>query len=440
MPSSLMRPTHPFGLTEFRSPDATACPRNLTIHRRRRVNVLAGGQRRRQEHNPARDRGSGDPTEGRVTVAGMDVVDLDLTAWWRQLACNAPNAPGTAARYRRAELGTVPDHWRTWTKACRASGFDEVPQNLPNGLATVLGRGAGLSMGERQRLVWPAPSARMPRAAARRADRPPRRDHRGRPYWLPSRSAPAPGQPWWSLRTGTAMLAIADHVITVESDRRAAAAVDGLRAGPTAVGLRLPRLLFAVVLGTSHWAVHFCPGRGIGPADHPAWQMPPVFDLSVAVVAVRLFGVSRGVLGYFERLVSHDVALVRLAARAARYTVDSCTAAGRQHRAATAGSCVAGIGADVDALASLLVRGFVPIGVAAFLGICNRAHRVDLARGCRRHWLCSLIAGGLAPWLSARAARAQEHRGRQHHSNRDIAVATALDHAPSYVLRESFPY
>ena len=40
-----------------------------------------------------------------------------------------------------------------------------------------------------------------------------------------------------------------------------------------------------------------------------AWQMPPVLDLSVAVVAVRALGISRGVLGYCERLASHDTAL-----------------------------------------------------------------------------------------------------------------------------------
>ena len=40
-----------------------------------------------------------------------------------------------------------------------------------------------------------------------------------------------------------------------------------------------------------------------------AWQMPPVLDLTVAVVAVRALGISRGVFGYCERLASHDTAL-----------------------------------------------------------------------------------------------------------------------------------
>ncbi|WP_439956221.1 thiol reductant ABC exporter subunit CydC [Nocardia mikamii] len=40
-----------------------------------------------------------------------------------------------------------------------------------------------------------------------------------------------------------------------------------------------------------------------------AWQMPPVLDLSVAVVAVRALGISRGLFRYIERLATHDVAL-----------------------------------------------------------------------------------------------------------------------------------
>ena len=36
---------------------------------------------------------------------------------------------------------------------------------------------------------------------------------------------------------------------------------------------------------------------------------PPILELGVTIVAVRFFGVARGVLRYLERLVSHDAAL-----------------------------------------------------------------------------------------------------------------------------------
>lgn len=52
-----------------------------------------------------------------------------------------------------------------------------------------------------------------------------------------------------------------------------------------------------------------------------AWQMPPVLDLSVAVVAVRALGISRGLFRYIERLATHDVALRAMTtARTAVYT------------------------------------------------------------------------------------------------------------------------
>lgn len=51
------------------------------------------------------------------------------------------------------------------------------------------------------------------------------------------------------------------------------------------------------------------------------WQMPPVLDLSMAVVAVRALGISRAVLHYGERLAAHASALRSAAtARAGLYS------------------------------------------------------------------------------------------------------------------------
>jgi ATP-binding cassette subfamily C protein CydC len=161
-----------------------------------------------------------------------------------------------------------------------------------------------------------------------------------------------------------------------------------------------------------------------------AWEMPPVLDLSVAVVAVRAFGISRGVLGYCERLASHDTAL-RAAANArseiyrrlAHGPADVIT---RLH----SGDLLARVGADVDTVADVLVRALVPIGVATVLGIAattviaiiSPTAAVVLAG-------CLLVAGVLAPALASRAVRAQEEVARQQQSDRDIAAITALEHA-----------
>ena len=81
-----------------------------------------------------------------------------------------------------------------------------------------------------------------------------------------------------------------------------------------------------------------------------AWEMPPVLDLSVAVVAVRALGISRGVFRYLERLTTHDVAL--RGTTAARSRIYQQLAAGDPAAAAglRRGDLLSRTGADVDAL------------------------------------------------------------------------------------------
>nr|WP_207552758.1 thiol reductant ABC exporter subunit CydD [Mycolicibacterium fortuitum] len=88
---------------------------------------------------------------GPVRVDGVDVADLDRTAWWRHVAW-LPHRPvlipGTV-RENLELLGPLTD----LDGACRASGFDDVLDDLADGLDTRLGRtGVGLSLGQRQRL------------------------------------------------------------------------------------------------------------------------------------------------------------------------------------------------------------------------------------------------------------------------------------------------
>ena len=91
------------------------------------------------------------PTEGRVSVDGVDITELDRAAWWRQLSWLAQRpalVPGSVAE-NLSLFGPLPDQ----ESACRAAGFDDVLADLPAGLGTRLGRGgAGLSLGQRQRL------------------------------------------------------------------------------------------------------------------------------------------------------------------------------------------------------------------------------------------------------------------------------------------------
>jgi ATP-binding cassette, subfamily C, bacterial CydD len=92
------------------------------------------------------------PTSGRALIGGVDADELDPTSWWREVAW-LPQRPAFIPGTVRANLelfGHLPDI----ETACRMTGFDEVLATLPDGLDTVVGRdGAGLSLGQRQRLA-----------------------------------------------------------------------------------------------------------------------------------------------------------------------------------------------------------------------------------------------------------------------------------------------
>jgi ATP-binding cassette, subfamily C, bacterial CydC len=194
---------------------------------------------------------------------------------------------------------------------------------------------------------------------------------------------------------------------------------------------RARRLLMAIALGALSL------GSGLALAGLSAWlitrawQMPPVLDLTVAVVAVRALGISRGVLHYCERLASHDTAL-RAAASArehvyARLADDPIGTAMRLH----SGELVARVGSDVDELADVLVRAALPIGVAAVLSVAAAAvtGAISPAAGAVLA-ACLVVAGIVGPWLAARASNAEEIVAAQHHSARDVAAMAALEHAP----------
>jgi ATP-binding cassette subfamily C protein CydC len=194
---------------------------------------------------------------------------------------------------------------------------------------------------------------------------------------------------------------------------------------------RLPRLLLAVALGVLSLGSALALAGVAAWLITRAWQMPPVLDLSVAVVAVRALGISRGVLGYCQRLASHDTAL-RAAAdtreRLYRRLADvPAEVAMRLH----SGELVARIGASVDELSDVLVRAVLPIAVAAVLSLAAVAAIAAISPAAALVLAISLlIAGAVAPWLAARAATAAENVAVQHHSGRDIAVMLALAHAP----------
>ncbi|MCW2663435.1 MAG: transporter, ATP-binding protein CydC [Mycobacterium sp.] len=203
---------------------------------------------------------------------------------------------------------------------------------------------------------------------------------------------------------------------------------------------RVPRMLAAVALGVLSLGSALALAGFSAWLITRAWEMPPVVDLSVAVVAVRTFAISRGVLHYCERLATHDTAL--RAAGTARAQIYHRLARGS---AATAlrlhsGELVARVGADVDELANVLVRAVVPIAVAAVLALAATAVVAAISPPAAAVLaVCLLIAGYVAPRLAGRAAVTLEEVARQHHSDRDTSAMIALEHAPELRVAGALP-
>ncbi|WP_370331947.1 ABC transporter transmembrane domain-containing protein, partial [Mycolicibacterium hippocampi] len=194
---------------------------------------------------------------------------------------------------------------------------------------------------------------------------------------------------------------------------------------------RLPRVLVAVAFGVGSLGSALALAGVAAWLITRAWEMPPVLHLTVAVVAVRALGISRGVLGYCERLASHDTAL--RAAGTAREQLFSRLASGpvdavmRRH----SGDLVARVGSNVDDLSDVLVRAVVPICVAVVLGVAAVGVIAVISAGAAVVLaVCLVIAGVLAPAVAARAAAAAERVAVEHHSRRDTAAMLALEHAP----------
>ncbi|MDO5723634.1 MAG: thiol reductant ABC exporter subunit CydC [Flaviflexus sp.] len=171
------------------------------------------------------------------------------------------------------------------------------------------------------------------------------------------------------------------------------------------------RFALAVLFGTIGL------GSSIALAATSAWliarasQMPPVLDLTVAATSVRMFGISKALFRYAERLSSHWVALAGMghlrAGIYARLADGPGDAVVSLHR----GDLLARTGADVDRIGDTLVKAVLPACVAlatgvvsvAIVGFLSPAIGAVLAA-------CLLFSGIVGPLLAGRGARLSESR------------------------------
>jgi thiol reductant ABC exporter CydC subunit len=161
-----------------------------------------------------------------------------------------------------------------------------------------------------------------------------------------------------------------------------------------------------------------------------AAQHPPVLTLMVAIVAVRAFGIGRGVLRYLERLVSHDAAFAALGeVRVLVYRkLERLAPAGLPSW--RRGDLLTRLVTDVDDMQDLALRGLLPITSAALVFAAALGLAAALLPAAALVLAAALaVAGLLAPWLWTRASRAVEDGLAHERADRAATVVEMLDAA-----------
>ncbi|MDD7967898.1 thiol reductant ABC exporter subunit CydD [Actinomycetospora lemnae] len=380
------------------------------------------------------------PDRGRVLVGGVPLDELDPAAWRARIAW-VPQRPvlvaGTVADNVRLGAPEAPD--AAVARAVRVARVD-LALDAPVGE-----RGAGLSTGQQRRVAL---------ARALLADRPlvlldePTEgvDAETEAALLASLPHALAGRSAIVVSHRPDVLAACDRVVDLAGLLTAPAAVPAAvpaaapttaptaprsAAGPSpaaeehdaptpaagrgsgalrwfaaAARPRAGRLAVAVLLGAGAL------GSAVALTATSAWLIsaaalqPPLLTLMVAIVAVRAFGLAKGVLRYLERLASHDAAL-RLGAD---LRVRVWRALVRRGPAATAaqrrGDLLSRLTGDVDAQQDVLIRTVVPAASALLVGAALVGlFTVLLPEAGLALALGLLLAGVVAPLLGVLAGR-----------------------------------
>jgi thiol reductant ABC exporter CydC subunit len=167
---------------------------------------------------------------------------------------------------------------------------------------------------------------------------------------------------------------------------------------------------------------------------------PNEASLAVAIVAVQLFGLSRGFLRYGERLVGHDAAFRLLAEL-------RVTAYRRLERLAPSGlpglrrgDLLARVVQDVDSLQDLAIRVVPPFAIAALVGVSTVVFvwtLLPLAAIILA--VALLVASTVVPWTTGALARRREARFAQARGELSAALVDLTEGAAELVAFGAMP-
>ncbi|SFA83876.1 ATP-binding cassette, subfamily C, CydD/ATP-binding cassette, subfamily C, CydCD [Amycolatopsis marina] len=305
------------------------------------------------------------PDSGTITIGGVPLSEVDLTAW-REMVAWVPQSPAFAGGTVRAELelavtGTLPaGAVETELTRLGIGGLvDEPVDHLSTGqrqrvaVARALLRfrhgGAWLLLLDEPVAHLDTASADLVMSAVRAAE------HDGAAVVIAAHERP------------TADLALTPDRNLPTSSRSSPDDGNSLtNSRPVPLRKLLDRRLLAgAVLGAAALIAGVALTATSGWLIARASQQPPILTLTVAVVGVRTFGLARAGLRYVERIITHDAAF-RVAGRLRVRLWRSLVRLGPAHTTALrAGEGQRTLVDDVDTVRDLLPRAVTPPLVAA---------------------------------------------------------------------------
>jgi thiol reductant ABC exporter CydC subunit len=179
------------------------------------------------------------------------------------------------------------------------------------------------------------------------------------------------------------------RILTTVQARLVLAAIAGAGAYGSAVAL----------LGTSAWLISSASLR------------PPILTLTVAIVAVRTFGIARGMLRYAERLIGHDAAFRMLGALRVQVYRELGRVAPAGLGGLRRGDVLSRVVSDVDAQQDLLLRVLLPAVSTGLVGLATAAVLAGILPAAGLIVLAGLVlAGAGVPALTLGLARRTERQ------------------------------
>lgn len=171
-----------------------------------------------------------------------------------------------------------------------------------------------------------------------------------------------------------------------------------------------------------------------------AAQHPPVLSLMVAIVAVRAFGIARGVFRYAERLAAHDAAFRVLAGLRVRVYRRLERLAPVRLPGYRRGDLLGRFTADVDTLQDLYLRALLPAGVSLAVAGGAVAAAGWLLPAAGLTLAVALVAAGiLVPAATGALARRAERGLVRDRADVTAAVVDLLDGGPDLVAYQAVP-